>query len=107
MGSRCAENLSYILADEGQNRYDGCIGEENRRYPMAIPHAGPMDVIDVRPIGARFDEARTATLVKTDELEVVRLVLAAGKEIPAHQVPGEITVQCLEGRVDFSANEVT
>ena len=35
---------------------------------------------------------RTATLVQTDALKVVRLVVPAGKEIPTHQAPGEITV---------------
>jgi quercetin dioxygenase-like cupin family protein len=35
-------------------------------------------------------------------LQVIRLVIPAGKEIPGHQAPGEITVQCLEGRVAFS-----
>jgi quercetin dioxygenase-like cupin family protein len=33
--------------------------------------------------------------------------LPAGKEIAEHQVAGEITVQCLEGRVEFSSNDVT
>ena len=28
-------------------------------------------------------------------------MLAAGKKLPPHHVPGEITVQCLEGKVDF------
>jgi quercetin dioxygenase-like cupin family protein len=27
--------------------------------------------------------------------------MPAGKKLPPHCVPGEITVQCLEGRVDF------
>ena len=38
-------------------------------------------------------------LFKTEELEVIRLVLAAGKSLPPHKVPGEITIQCLEGRI--------
>jgi quercetin dioxygenase-like cupin family protein len=47
------------------------------------------------------------TLVKTDKLEVIRLVLPADKEIPHHQVTGEITVQCLEGSVSFIAQGQT
>jgi quercetin dioxygenase-like cupin family protein len=42
-------------------------------------------------------------LVKTETLEIIRLVIPAGKEISRHQAPGEITVQCLEGRVTFTA----
>ncbi len=70
---------------------------------MAISHAKPAEVIDIRPFGAKIDGARTTTLVKTDSLEVIRLVLPAGKEIKRHQVPGEITVLCLEGNVAFQA----
>jgi quercetin dioxygenase-like cupin family protein len=66
-----------------------------------------MDIVDVRPLATGFDTARTMTLVKTKQLELIRLVLPAGKEIAEHQVAGEITVQCLEGRVEFTSNEVT
>lgn len=72
---------------------------------MAIPHAKPAEVIDVRPLGAGLKDAQTTTLVKTDCLEVNRLVLPADKEIKQHNVPGEITVQCLEGNVLFSTEE--
>jgi quercetin dioxygenase-like cupin family protein len=34
-------------------------------------------------------------------------VLPAGKAISEHQVNGEITVQCLEGHVEFTSNGVT
>src|SRR5690349_4621101 len=74
---------------------------------MAIPHAGPMDIVDVRPLGASFGEARTTTLVKTNQLELIPLVVPAGKQISEHQVAGEITVQCLEGQVEFTSNDVT
>lgn len=68
---------------------------------MAIPHAKPTEVVDVRPLGAELNNAQTTTLVKTTLLEVIRLVLPAGKEIGRHDVSGEITVQCLEGIVVF------
>lgn len=70
---------------------------------MAIPHATPGDVIDIRPLGAAISTSFTTTLVKTDRLEVIRLVLPSGKEIPPHKVSGEISVQCLEGRVEFTS----
>lgn len=37
-------------------------------------------------------------------MEVVRLVLPAGKKLPTHSVPGEITVQCLGGKVLFDVD---
>jgi quercetin dioxygenase-like cupin family protein len=74
---------------------------------MAIPHAQSMDVVDVRPLGSGIHSSRTATLVKTDRLELIRLVLAAGKTLPEHEVAGDITVQCLEGNVEFRSGDVT
>ena len=70
---------------------------------MAILHAHPGDVIDVRPLGSALSQSHTRTLIKTAHLEVVRLVMAAGKQIAEHRAPGEITVQCLEGRIAFTA----
>lgn len=70
---------------------------------MSIPHAAPGEVISVRPLGEAVGNARTATLIKTTRLEVLRLILPAGKEIPTHKVQGEITVHCLEGRAAFTA----
>ncbi len=66
---------------------------------MAIPHAAPGEPIDVRPLGARLGQEKTIALFKSDHLEVLRLVLPAGKSMPAHKVPGEMTIQCLEGQV--------
>jgi len=71
---------------------------------MAISHAKPGDVIDVRPLGTALAQAKTTTLVKTAKLEVIRLVIPAGKQIPTHTVQEEITVHCLEGRVSFMAD---
>jgi quercetin dioxygenase-like cupin family protein len=69
---------------------------------MAIPHAQPGTLIDVRPLGSALPGAQTATLVKTDGLEVIRLVLPDGREIKSHTAPGPMTLQCLEGRVAFT-----
>lgn len=73
---------------------------------MAIHHAVPAEIIDVRPLGAKLKESKTAVLVKTDALEVLRIVLPAGKQLPSHRVDGEITAQCLEGRVAFGVEGV-
>lgn len=70
---------------------------------MALPRAKSGEVIDLRPGGEAHAHAPTSTLVKTDRLEVIRLAVPAGKELPAHQVVGEITVQCLDGRIAFMA----
>ena len=45
--------------------------------------------------------------MKTKTLEIIRLVIPSGKDIPEHKAHGEITVQCLEGRVAFTAGGTT
>jgi quercetin dioxygenase-like cupin family protein len=70
---------------------------------MAIPHAKPGEVVDVRPLGSALASAQTKTLVRAEQVEVIRLVVPAGKEIEEHKAKGEIVVQCLEGRVAFTA----
>ena len=74
---------------------------------MAIEHAAPGQVIDVQPLAGKLSEARKAALFKTDALEVMRLIVPAHKTVPSHQVKGEVTVQCLEGEVDFTADGQT
>ena len=68
---------------------------------MAISHAQPSEVIDVRPLADTLASSKTITLIKTPHVEVIRIILPAGKVIADHKAPGEITVQCLEGRVNF------
>jgi quercetin dioxygenase-like cupin family protein len=70
---------------------------------MAIPHAKPDEVVDVRPLGSALASAQTKTLVRAEQVEVIRLVVPAGKVIEEHKAKGEIVVQCLEGRVAFTA----
>ena len=70
---------------------------------MAIPHASPGQPIDIRPLGPAIAAARTVALFKTDQIEVMRLMLPVGKSVPSHKVAGEITIQCLEGKIDITA----
>lgn len=74
---------------------------------MAIPHAQPGEVIDVRPLGSALAGTKTTTLIKCENLEVIRLVIPQGKEIPPHKTRGAITVHCLEGRIAFTTGGIT
>jgi nucleotide-binding universal stress UspA family protein/quercetin dioxygenase-like cupin family protein len=65
--------------------------------------ANPGDMIDVRPLGAALAAAHTRTLVHTAAVEVVRLIVRAGQELPQHNAKGDLIVHCLEGRVAFTA----
>lgn len=68
---------------------------------MSLPKAKPGEVINVRPLEKRLPTERSTTLVKTDDLEVLRLVLPAGKRINTHRAPGEVLIQCIEGEVQL------
>ena len=69
---------------------------------MAIPHARPGDVVDVGPLGPKLAGTRSHALFKSQDLEVIRLVLQRNDEMPPHAVPGEVTLQCIEGRIAFT-----
>lgn len=72
---------------------------------MAIPHATSGQPIALFGDGAASASAQTIALFKTDHLEVIRLVLPKGKAFPPHKVAGDITVQCLRGRIAFTMGE--
>ena len=72
---------------------------------MAIPHASSAQVLDVRPLGAQLSGAETTTLIKTHTVEVIRMILPAGKEVPPHSLPGEVILQCIEGRVEVRTDD--
>lgn len=68
---------------------------------MALHHAKPGEIVNLRPIGPDFGRAKTAAIIKTDHFETIRLIVRAGCEIPKHKVAGEITLHCLEGHIEL------
>lgn len=70
---------------------------------MAITHLLSGELIGVLPLGEQLPDGKTVALFKAEDLEVIRLVLLAGKSLPPHKVPGEITIQCIEGKIDVTA----
>jgi quercetin dioxygenase-like cupin family protein len=71
--------------------------------PGADGAVKPGQVVDARPLGAALAAAKTRTLAKTEELEVLRLVVPAGKVVPEHKAKGAVVLHCLEGRVTCTA----
>jgi quercetin dioxygenase-like cupin family protein len=63
----------------------------------------PGDLVDVRPLGSALAAAHARTLYRTGAVEIVRLIVRKGQEIPQHKSKGEIIVHCLEGRVEITA----
>ena len=58
----------------------------------------------MHPYADRLATQPTTALFKSEQLEVIRLVLRAGKSLPPHDVAGEITVHCLEGELEVTFN---
>ena len=69
---------------------------------MALEHARPGQVIDIAPLGAALRESQTHAILKTDALELMRIVLRAGEVLPPHQVAGEVTLLCVEGLAEVT-----
>lgn len=67
---------------------------------MALPHAAHMDVINVAPLGPRLKGAVSTSLIKTDRIQLLHLVLAAHQDQPEHHVEDECTIHCLEGDLE-------
>ncbi len=67
---------------------------------MALPHAQPLDILNVAPLGARLHQAVSTSLLKTDRLQLLHLVLPAHQDHPTHHVNDECTLHCLEGIVE-------
>jgi len=74
---------------------------------LSTEHAGAGEVVTAGPLGPALAGVATTKLVQTPTLDVIRLIIPAGKAIPEHQAPGIITVHCLEGAVDFTTGDRT
>jgi quercetin dioxygenase-like cupin family protein len=74
---------------------------------MALSHAVSGQPLDVGPLSGRLSAEKTTALFKSRDLEVIRLVLVAGKSLPPHKVPGDITIHCLVGAMDVELGDTT
>lgn len=71
---------------------------------MALPHASSGQLVDIRPLGSQLTSAPSRAILKTSGLELMRMVLPAGKTVAEHRVAGECTIQCVEGAVQLTAH---
>jgi len=71
---------------------------------MATKHASSGEIIDLRPLGTPLDDSQSTTLLRDEQLKVMRLVMPADKELHDHAVEGPITMQCLEGAIEVAAH---
>jgi quercetin dioxygenase-like cupin family protein len=69
---------------------------------MAQAHVESGQLVSVLPLGERLRHSKTTAVLKAEQLEIVRIVLLAGKGLVEHAAPGEISVQCIEGCIEFT-----
>ena len=67
---------------------------------MALPHAHLLDVIDIHPLGPALHDAVSTSLIKTDRMQLLHLVIPARKDQQQRHVDDECTIHCLEGDVE-------
>lgn len=73
---------------------------------MALKHATSGEIVEIAPLGSAIDENRSTAIVRDDCIEVMRLVLRAGRSVSEHRVDGPMTIHCLEGDLEvFAHNE--
>lgn len=67
---------------------------------MALPHAQLLDVINVGPLGPKLIESFSTSLIKTESIQLLHLVLPERQDQPDHHVEHECVIHCLEGQVE-------
>ncbi|NUZ07840.1 cupin domain-containing protein [Piscinibacter koreensis] len=67
---------------------------------MALPHAQLLDIINVSPLGDALGTSVSTSLLKSDRIQLLHLVLREHEDQPEHHVGDECTIHCLEGDVE-------
>lgn len=74
-------------------------------------HIKSGEVVNLETLKGDMDVDASYALVKTDDMEVIRMAVPKGKTIDEHSIEGEMSVQCLKGNilfmVDSNARDLT
>ena len=71
---------------------------------MRYGHVQSGDPINLQSLREELETDATYALVKTDNMEVIRMALPHGKSVEEHVLNSEISVQCLKGEILFQIN---
>ena len=71
---------------------------------MALQHAASGEKIPLKRNDSDIAYFTSVALVKTANMELIRLVLPKERDMPEHKVDGEITLLCLEGELVCDAH---
>ncbi|MDZ7692765.1 MAG: cupin domain-containing protein [Balneolaceae bacterium] len=70
-------------------------------------HIKAGEVVNLHTLKSDMSADSSYALIKTPDMEVIRMVVPEGREIEEHKVEGEVSVQCLKGKVAFSIGDET
>ncbi|MBL1141457.1 MAG: cupin domain-containing protein [Proteobacteria bacterium] len=70
---------------------------------MATHHAQPGEIVDLATWANDLQKNMTKVVMKSEDMEIARLVIPSGKLIPDHKVSGPIIVHCIQGKIKFTA----
>jgi quercetin dioxygenase-like cupin family protein len=76
---------------------------QREREIMPDPMTEPGEIVDIRLPEAPLGPFQVTTMVKTDDLQVIRLIVSPGQDVPTHEIQGEMLILCLHGRVTLTA----
>lgn len=71
---------------------------------MALQHAASGERIRLTRDSDDIANFTSVALIKTEHMELIRLVVPKDKPLPEHRVEGEMTLLCLEGEIAFDAH---
>lgn len=74
---------------------------------MATHHASAGEVVDLKTWADDLPSEKSKVIVKTGEMELVRLVLPAGKDFADHKVAGAVVIHCIAGNIEVTAMGTT
>lgn len=72
-------------------------------YGMTRSIASPGELVAIRPLGPAIEAKQKTSLVKTNDMEIVQIVMPEGANLPNYEAHGEIILHCLEGRISLTA----
>ena len=75
---------------------------------MSTHHAAPAEVVDLATWANDLPSEKSKAIVKTDGLEMARLVIKAGEDMHKHRfcsVDGATIFHCIKGEVELKTND--
>lgn len=65
------------------------------------------ETVNLKKLRSDLDPGATHALIRSEDMEVIRMVLSKDKQIAEHKVEGELTIHCLKGEVELEVNGAT